>query len=255
MNGFLAFLSKELMQTLRSMRLVIIAAVFLLLGLMNAPLAKFTPLILELAGAGDLAGVLMPEPRALDAWAQFFGNVAQMGILVILLVCGSTLSGEKSKGTLILPLTKGLGRTGVVLIKFLTISSLWTIGMLIAALSSWFYTVLLFPDDTVTNLVLTIFLLWLLGEFLLALVPLSSVLFRGSMSGLIIPGAVLFILLVLSAFPDLFFWNPILLATHGMTLMINAKQPIDFLAPGLCSVIVAVGALVFALLHFRKAAV
>ena len=254
MNGFAAFLSKELTQMLRNKQLFIVAAVFLLLGLMNAPLAKYTPLILELAG-GLGESFSLPEPQAIDAWAQFVSNLGQMGILAILLVCGGTLSGEKSKGTLILPLTMGLGRTSVVLIKFLVISALWTLGILIAALSSWAYTVLLFPDDTVTNLVWMLFLFWLFGEFLLALVPLSSVLFRGSMSGLIIPGGVLFILLVLSAFPDLFTLNPMLLGTSGINVMTGLKEPIDFLAPGLCAVIAAIASVTVALVRFRKAAV
>ena len=253
MNGFAAFLSKELIQTVRSMRLLIVVAVFLLLGLMNAPLAKFTPQILEMTGIGDLSGALsLADPQAFDAWVQFFGNVGQMGILVILLICGSTLSGEKSKGTLILPLTKGLGRSGVILIKFLTISALWTVSVLVAALSSWFYTVLLFPDSGVEYLVLTIALLWLFGEFLLAMIPLSSVLFKGSMGGLIVPGGVLFLVLVMSAFPDLLFWNPMLLGTNGIMLMIGTKVPIDFLAPSLVAIGAIVGALAAALLRFRK---
>ena len=256
MNGFAAFLSKELTQVLRNKQLFIVAAVFLLLGLMNAPLAKYTPLILELAGMGDFGDSLgMSEPQAFDAWAQFVSNMGQMGVLAILLVCGGTLSGEKSKGTLILPLTRGLGRMGVVLIKFLVISALWTIGFLIAALSSLAYTALLFPGDTATNLAWMLFLFWLFVEFLLALVPLSSVLFKGSMSGLIIPGGVLFILLVLTAFPDLFAWNPMLLGTSGINVMAGIKEPIDFLAPGLCAVIAAIASVTVAVVHFRKAAV
>ena len=256
MNGFAAFLSKEITQTLRSKHLLIIVAVFLLLGLMNAPIAKLTPLILEFAGVGDLSGLLgIPEPRALDAWVQFSSNVGQMGILAILLICGGTLSGEKSRGTLILPLTKGLGRMGVVLIKFLVTSALWTIGLAIAALSSWLYTTLLFPGETLVNLVWMVLLLWLFGEFLLALIPLSSVLFRGSMSGLIIPGGVLFILLVLGAFPELFFWNPMLLGTNGLALIVEVQTLGDFLAPALCAIVVAVVSVTAALARFRKAAV
>jgi ABC-2 type transport system permease protein len=238
------------------MRLFIIVAVFLLLGLMNAPLAKFTPQILEMAGVGGLTGVgAMPEPQSLDAWIQFISNVGQMGVLTILLVCGGVLSGERSRGTLILPLTRGLGRTGVVLVKFLVSSALWTTGILIAALTSWFYTELLFPGSTVENLAWMILFFWFFGEFLLALIPLSSVLIRGSMSGLIIPGGVLFILLVLSAFPDLFFWNPLLLVSDVMGLLIETKTPADFLAPCLCAAFVATGSLLAALLRFKKSAI
>jgi len=255
MNGFSAFLSKELLQALRSMRFLIVVAAFLILGLMNAPLAKFTPQILELAGVGEmLEGLIPPTPVAFDAWAQFFSNIAQMGILAILLLCGPMLSWEKSKGTLVLPLTKGLGRMSVVLIKFIVMTLLWTLGLLVASLVSWGCTLVLFPGETVEYLALGIFLLWLLGVFLLALVPLSSVLFRGSMSGLILPGAVLFIFLIALAFPNLISWNPLLLGQNSVLLLIGAAETGDFLAPSLVAGITAIVTLVAALISFRKAA-
>jgi len=256
MNGFNAFFVKELLHTLRSLRLVIIVVVFFVLGIMNAPLAKLTPEILELAGVGDLMGELVaPAPTALDAWAQFFGNVSQMGIIAILLLCGGMLSGERSRGTLILPLTKGLGRISVVLTKFIVMAALWTIGILIAALTSWACTVVLFPDGSVSHLALSIFFLWLFGVFLLALLLLSSVLFRGSMSGLILPGGVLFILLVLSAFPDLFFWSPLLLTSNGPLLLAEMKVPLDFLVPCVVALIIAAVTFTAALIRFRKASI
>ncbi|MCL1796925.1 MAG: ABC transporter permease [Eggerthellaceae bacterium] len=253
MNGFGAFFSKEIVQTLRSFRLLIVVGIFILLGLMNAPMAKFTPQILELAGVGELTGAMgLAEPTALDAWMQFFGNVAQMGILAILLICGAALSGEKSKGTLVLPLTKGLGRAGVILAKYLVATLLWALGMLVAALVSWALTLAIFPGENFPNLVFSIAMLWLFGQFLLSLIPLSSVLFKGSMSGLIIPGAILFILLILTSFPDLFFWNPALLATGGANILMEAKEPLDYLVAGIVSLVTIVGAPLVAILVFRK---
>ncbi|MDR1358678.1 MAG: ABC transporter permease subunit, partial [Coriobacteriales bacterium] len=137
MNGFLAFLSKEALLLIRSQRVLITFLVFALLGVMNAPLAYYTPEILKLAGAGDLADTMgLADPTALEAWTQYFGNVGQMGILAALLLCGSLLSGEKSKGTLVLPLTKGLGRSGVIIAKFIAMSALWTLGLLVSAAAS-----------------------------------------------------------------------------------------------------------------------
>jgi ABC-2 type transport system permease protein len=254
MNGAIAFLSKELLETFRTHRFWIVLGVFLLLGFMNAPLAKYTPQILELAGATDMLGELaIPQPTALDAWAQFYGNVGQMGILALLLICGGMLSGEKSKGTLVLPLTKGLGRTGIVLVKFAVASLLWTLAVVVATVVSWLCTELLFSGETVKHLFMGVALFWLFGEFLLALIPLSSVLFRGTMSGLIIPGFVLFVLLVLTAFPDLFFWNPCLLAINGIGLMDGAIKPSELLVPALVAAVVAVAALVAAIVRFKHA--
>jgi hypothetical protein len=64
----------------------------------------------------------------------------------------------------------------------------------------------------------------------------------------------LFILLVLSAFPDLFFWNPLLLSGAGLAIMTGAKELTDFIPAVLLSVALIVAALAFALARFRKAA-
>jgi ABC-2 type transport system permease protein len=256
MNGFGAFLAKELQHVLRSYRLLIIAGIFLVLGFMNAPITKFTPQILEMAGVGDMSQAMgLADPTALDAWAQFFANVAQMGVLVLLLICGNTLSGERSHGTLVLPLTRGLGRTGIIVVKFLVSSALWSIGLLVATLVSLVCTVVLFPGEGAEHLVLAVAALWLLGEFLLALVPLSSVLFKGSFSGLILPGAALFVTLVLSAFPELFFFNPLLLGSEGLAVMAGAQEPLELLAPTLTAAILALASLITSTIVFRKSSV
>ncbi|MDR0514839.1 MAG: hypothetical protein LBG81_06740 [Coriobacteriaceae bacterium] len=253
LNGFTAFLAKELTQILRTQRLLIVAVVFLLLGLMNAPLAKFTPEILELAGGSELAslGIILPEPTAFEAWAQFFSNVGQMGVLTILLVCGSALSGERKQGTLVLPLTKGLGRVGVVLVKFLGTSLLWTAGFLVAVFSSIIYTIMLFPGESVDNLVLGLASFWLFGEFLIALIPLSSTLVKGSMGGLVLPGGLLFLMLVLGSFPDLFFYSPMQLFNNGISVM-SGESLDKLLVPALVAVGIALAALVAAVIRFRR---
>jgi ABC-2 type transport system permease protein len=256
MNGFLAFLSKEIIFLVRSQRVLITLLVFVLLGLMNAPLAYYTPEILKLAGAGDLAVAMnLAQPTALDAWMQYFGNVGQMGILTVLLLCGSLLSGERGKGTLVLPLTKGLGRSGVVIVKFIAMSGLWTLGMLVSAATSAAYTLWLFPGDDVSHLLPGIGALWLLGMFLLALILPSSVMFRGSFGGLILPGAVLLVLGILSAFPDLTFWSPLNLGADSLLVIARAKEVADLLVPSLVAALTVVGCVVVSVVLFRKSAV
>ncbi|MDR2492900.1 MAG: hypothetical protein LBD25_05545, partial [Coriobacteriales bacterium] len=224
-QGFGAFLFKELLYVQRSLRLILVVVVFLLLGLMNAPIAKATPLILEASGLSGMAeGLGLADPTAVSAWMQFFGNVGQMGVLAILLLCGSMFSGERSKGTLVLPLTKGLGRTTVVVAKFLSVSALWLVGILVAAVSSWVCTLALFPGESVDHLFVGIAAQWLLGEFLIAPILLSSVLFKGSFAGLILPGGLLVVTGIVSGFAELVPWNPLLLGGHGLQLIMGATD-------------------------------
>lgn len=70
MNGFAAFLRKEWVEALRSYRILILGAVFLLLGIMNPLSAKFLP---ELVNAMMPEGmtIALAQPQALDSYLQF----------------------------------------------------------------------------------------------------------------------------------------------------------------------------------------
>lgn len=251
MNAFIPFLKKEVTHTLRTYKLLILLVVFLLLALMSPSLAKFTPEIMEIAGIGALE---MPAATALDSWGQFYGNVSQMGILALLLVYGGSLSSERSHGTLVLPLTHGLSRTAVVLAKGVVALGAWTLAFVLAAVVNYSYTLYLFPGETVSFLLGGLTCFWLCGVFLLSLVPLSAVLVKGSFGGLALPGIVLFVLLILLAFPGMFTFNPLLLTSKPLEVMAGAAEASKLLPALITASLVSVGSVVAALLLFKRSA-
>ena len=73
MNGYGAFLKKELTENMKNYRFPILFAVFLIFGLTSPFLAKFMPDILS-AMAPDMQ--MGSAPVALDAWEQFYKNIS-----------------------------------------------------------------------------------------------------------------------------------------------------------------------------------
>ena len=115
MKGFAAFFKKEWLENLHNHRLLILAALFLIFGITNAPLAKYTPELLASLANGF---TLDAAPVALDAWTQFFKNASSLGMSIAIILFGSTLANEYSRGTLVLLVTKGLSRRVVILAKY-----------------------------------------------------------------------------------------------------------------------------------------
>ena len=105
MSGYLAFVKKELIENIKNHRFLILFAVFLIFGIASAFLAKFTPEILSALAANV---EMSSEPVALDAWKQFYKNSSGVGFSAFIILFGSCLSSEYSKGTLVLMVTKGL---------------------------------------------------------------------------------------------------------------------------------------------------
>lgn len=230
MKGYMAFIKKEFLEQLRTYRALILLSVFFLFGLMSPLTAKMLP---EILSGMEMQGMIitLQEATAMDAYGQFFKNITQMGVVVLLLVFGGMLSNELTRGTLVNILAKGLGRHTVLLSKYTAALLLWTVTLVFTGLVNQGYTMYLFDTSAIQNIVLSLFMLWLFGAFLLALILLSSILTGGSFGGLILTATVLGGLLLLNIVPDMEKYNPTYLVSHNVELLSGGLKPVDTLLP------------------------
>ena len=105
MKGFYAYLKKELWEQVATFKVLIVVLLFFLLGVISPIGAKYTT---EVIGAlsTDLINLQMPDPTYIDAWAQYFKNISQLGFVVFVIIFYNTLGNELIKGTLIIPFSK-----------------------------------------------------------------------------------------------------------------------------------------------------
>ncbi len=251
MKGFYAFLKKELLEQLRTFKWLIILSVFFLFGMMSPILAKLLPDILSGMKVEGMV-ITIPEPTVMDAYAQFFKNFTQMGILVLILVFGGTLSNELSRGTLVNILAKGLPRATVILSKYIAGILLWTVGYLLAVLTTYGYTEYLYKETNVSNLFFSLFCLWIFGLFVLALIFLSSTIAPGNFGGLILTAIILATMLIMDIIPNTHRFNPIALASDNMTLLTGTKDSKDLIAALVITVIFSIGCILVAVRLFNK---
>ena len=253
MNGFRAFGKKELVEAARTHKLTVLGLVFLLFGIMNPLVAKLTP---EIVARFLPAGITMtiPTPTALDSWAQFFKNVPQMGLIVLVILFSGAMAGEFSRGTLIQPLTKGLSRRAVIAAKFLATALFWTAAYLLCVAVTWAYTAYFWPGDAAQSLPMALTGLWAFGVLLLAALILGGVIWKSSYGCLLLVGILVVLMAVLNVVPAVKAVNPILL-TGGMELLAGTRAASDYIAPLLVSAGLAAGFLAGAALLFDRKAI
>lgn len=251
MTQYIAFLKKELVESVRTYKLFIMVIVFSLFGVMNPLAAKLTPYLIEtLIPDGNM--INLPEPTALDSWAQFFKNINQMGLIVTILVFSGILVGEISKGTLINMLTKGLSRKAIILSKFSSMILIWTVSVALSFVITWGYTVYLFPDDGTSNLLFSVFCLWLYGSFLISILMFSSTIVTTNYASLILVGLTVVTGMLLNIIPRFQKYNPISLSTRNMELVGGTISPNDlYLTIGITTAIMII-LLILSVLIFRK---
>ncbi|MFT8390018.1 MAG: ABC transporter permease subunit [Sporolactobacillus sp.] len=218
MTTFRAFYYKEWIESLRSMRAIILFIVCLIFGIGSPLLAKLMP---EIMRGYKLNGVTIsiPTPTAADSFAQFYHNFSQMGLIVLMLIFAGLLCQELTRGTLLLPLAKGLSRPAIVLAKYSYALSLWTVCFAVSAAAQCGYTVYLFHHLPMRHLLLSFFCFWLFGALLPALLLLFGAWFKSSLAALGLSAAVIALFFIGQSFLHWLRWNPIGLAGNASDIL------------------------------------
>lgn len=251
MNGYFAFVKKEFAENIKNYRFLIMLAVFLVFGMMSAFLAKFTPEILSALATGIK---MTSEPIALDAWKQYYKNISGVGFSAVIILYGSCLSGEYSKGTLVLMVTKGLSRKAVIFAKYTVAAFLMTISYWGSYAFTYGYTAFLWPDTKLPNIALAAFTLWIVGFLYLSILIVGCVLFKQTFTSILFTGGMVAVISLLGIIEPLAKFSPFNLTTKNIDLISGIAAPSDFVMPVLASVILSILGLLIATKLFNTKA-
>lgn len=229
MRAFLAFIKKEWMEQIRSSRLVILAILFTMFGIMNPAIAKLTPWLFEImAESLEESGMLVTAVKvdAMMSWVQFFKNVP-MTLIVFILMESSIFTKEYQSGTLILALTKGLHRFKVVLSKTAVLFIMWTGFYWMQYGITYAYNAYFWDNSIAENLVFSAICWWMFGLWTIALQVFFSTIASTNTVVLVGTGAVVIASYLIGLLPKLTKYMPTLLM-DGNSLIYGAKEPKEY---------------------------
>ena len=250
MAGLGTFLRKELLEQWRTLRLPVVAMIFLLVGLSSPLLARFTPDILE-AVAGDQFQVVLPTPTAADAVDQLAKNLGQFGGLIAVLLAMGSVATEKERGTAALFLTKPLSRAAFLTAKLLAIGLTLGVSVAIATAGAWFYTLVLFEPLALPGVAAGGVLQWLTLMAWASITFVGSTLTRSSLAAAGL-GIVAFIVVgILGVLPNVGTFLPTGLGGPGRALALGVPGP-DPIVPTVATIVLIGATGLFAWLAFRR---
>lgn len=248
MNGFFAFLKKEIFELLRSGKLTVFGFIFFLFGIMNPVVAKLMPWILEmsadsLGGQGLIIGEV--TITAMDSWVQFVKNIP-MAMIVMLIMFSSTFTGEYSKGTLIPIVTKGLSRNSVVISKTVVMIVVWSAGFWLCFGITYGYNAYYWDNSAVKSLAFMAFCWWLMGLFLICVLTLFSAFLSSSPQVMMGVGGVYAAMYIISMFGKIKEYLPTFILDSA-SLMTGQSRPGDYSGAMLITIVISVLSLLAAL--------
>ena len=253
MRSFIAFFKKELLESARSGKFMILGILFFAFGVMNPAVAKLTPWMLELM-AEELAesGMTVTEVSvdALTSWTQFFKNIP-MALIAFVFLYSSSFTKEYESGTLVLMLTRGLARCKVLLAKTLLISIVWSAGYFLCFGVTYAYNAFYWDNSIAQSLGAAVTYWWLFGILTVALMMLFSVLSKSYSGVLLGTGGSVLAMYIVSLIPKAAKYMPTSLM-NGMNLLTGAETAEDFTAAVLVTSVAVIACMALAMPIFNK---
>lgn len=223
MRTLFAFVKKEWMETVRSKRLLILVAVFILFAVINPAITKLTPVLMEEIKA---SGIVMSgiQVNAMTSWEQFFKNIP-VGLIVFVIIYSSSFTKEYRSGTLVLVLTKGLARYKVVIAKYCIMIMMWSICYWLCYGITYGGNAYFWDNSIAYNLGFTAFNWWLFGLWTVTLMVMFSALLQNNIGVLIGTGSTVFVFYLISMFSKVKEYSPtVLMNTASLMSGVSGEE-------------------------------
>ena len=225
MTGAAILLRKELLESWRTLRLPIVAGLFLLVGLTSPLLARFLPEIIKAAAGDQLPAIPFPTPVAADAVDQPWKNLAQFGAFAAIVLAMGAVATERDRGTAAFVLSKTVSRGAFLGAKVVAIGAVLAICTVLAVAVAWIYTAILFEPPSVAGWIAMAVLAWLGLAAWAALTFLGSTVTGSTAAAAGIGFVALLLLSIVSAIPNVGRFLPGGLAAPAIALA--SGVPVD----------------------------
>lgn len=251
MSGLGVLLRRELLEQRRTSRLLVVVAVFAVMGIASPLTAFYLNEIIAAIGGGQL-DLTFPPATAADAVAQLIKNAGQFGgFIAVLLTMGAVVT-EKERGTAAMILTKPATRAAFLLGKVAAVGLLLAVSVAIAFVLAAAYTAVLFEALPVAGVAAAAVVLWLSLVVFAALTFLASTV---APSAIVAGGVGLAALLatgIIGALPGLGPWMPTGLWGAAQALALGQEPATDIVGPVLLNAGIVAAAISLAIVAFRR---
>jgi len=252
-SGYREMVVKELLEAWRTYRLIVVALLFLALGVTAPIVTKLLPDIIRTFGGSQFFEADIPTPGVADVVDQLLKNTIQFGALAAILLTMGTVATERERGTAAFVLSKPVTRSAFLWAKVVTLGIVFAIAVGLAVFGAYIYTWLLFHRTSILGWTELAVVVWLSTMVYASITFLGSVVAKSALGAAGIGFLGLIVLSLLSVVPNFTSWLPAGLFGVASTFALRESSPdVDPVLTITVSVVIIVVALGLAWLRFRR---
>jgi ABC-2 type transport system permease protein len=190
----------------RTKRWLAIFVVFVFFGIIGPLSARYVGEIVEQFGGG--IEVTFPEPTPADGITQYSGNVAQLGLLVLIMIAAGALTIESRYEMAVFLRTRVRSPFRLLLPRYTVVAGAGVGAFIAGTLLAWYETAILIgaPEVPAMLLGMAFFSIYLL--FAIALVAFAGSALKNVLPTVIVTLVVLLLMPIVGLLPKLGDWLP-----------------------------------------------
>lgn len=252
MMGFRVLLAKELREQIRTSRLVAVAVVFVLFGILGPLTDRYMKELLDAVGSQGGMTFQVPPPSLKGDLGQILKNLSQFGVICALLLAMGAVAWEKERGTAGMIMTKPASRGAFLAAKLTAISLNLAVAVTLGGGLGYIYTALLYPAPfPLAGYIAMAAILWWTLVVFVAITLLGSTASRSAIAAAGLAFVAFIVLGILVTVPVVGPWSPLGLLTPASHLALGEDAG-NFLGPLLFNIALVPALFGVTWLVFRK---
>ena len=141
----------------KTSKFIVFPVVIVLFAIISPLTARYMNELLDLALGESGLDFVFPEPVVLDSFIQYMGNLYEIVLYVVIFVGVGFFIKDKTKGLLPLVLSKPISKVKYILSKYISISILIFVSLLLGYLVFSYYTYFIFKEiDLLDGFIMTL---------------------------------------------------------------------------------------------------
>lgn len=203
MKNIMTLIRKELLEAFRKHRLLVIITIFVLIGLMSPIGTKYLGEILkQLLPSGYVLKVR--EASEIEAYFQFFKNISQIGLIVLIIITSGLMADELEKKTIVNVLSKGVRREYIIVSKFISSIIVWLISYIISVIIFEYYTNIFWGNKiSLSSIIYSNLLVFSYGGLIISLNIFFGIMFKNKILTIVSCFIFSLIQMFIAVFPEI----------------------------------------------------
>lgn len=237
----------------KTSKFIIFPVVIVMFAILSPVTARYMNQILDLALGDSGIDIALNDPVALDSYVQYMGNLYETILFVILFVGVGFFIKDKTKGLLPLVLSKPINKTKYILSKYISLSIVILVSLLMGYLVFSYYTYFIFNEIDMLGMLLTTLLFFIYVLYILSICLFTTTHFKSYLASVSVTFGIYIFTSMLTIFEiSVFRYLPGVISNNSINILTEQEVVSDVLINVVVTLLLSVVFIYFSIRKFNK---